>query len=108
MTPAAGDERRNRESEPTWKGLIQYVIPLFSIMFAVGVAYSSLRTGVEHNERSIKAACGDVKLLDGSVKANREDIIKIQGDVTYIKQGVDQITKSIDKLDDKVSSGGTP
>ena len=107
MAMVEGKQFRN--GGDSWKAIVQYAIPLASIMFAVGVAYTSLSSRVMANEKAISAVVVDVKVLDTIVRTNREDIIKIQGDVEYIKQGVDLISASVNKLNDAIKANrGSP
>lgn len=74
---------------------VKLVITIVSLIVVVAIAWATVSNNVENNVKDIETNTKNITILDGRTDEVEDDIIKIQGDITYIKEGIDEIKKKL-------------
>ena len=80
-----------------WANIKRFQMLIWLAIAIIGVISFFLTMGsdIDHNTEDIAANIVEIEVSSKETRQNREDIIRLQGDVTHIKGAVDRIEKKL-------------
>lgn len=70
------------------KGWFRLLWPIVVALLLIAVAYGTLRANVKENKE-------DIEKVEIKAEVTENNVIKLQTDVTYIKEGIDEIKREL-------------